>query len=91
MQIPYFIIGLVVLSVAVLIYRTPLPNIVEEDEILPSGQKHTSSRRINILIAGIIAQFFYVGAQAGVLGFFIRNTLAAKSIKTLFSRQVFPN
>jgi FHS family L-fucose permease-like MFS transporter len=71
-QIPYFVIGLVVLSVAILIYKTPLPNIVEEDELLPSGERHTSSRKISILIAGIIAQFFYVGAQAGVLGFFIR-------------------
>jgi FHS family L-fucose permease-like MFS transporter len=65
-QIPYIIIGLVVLTVAILILRKPLPEIVEEDEGLKNEK-----RSYTHLITGIIAQFFYVGAQAGVLGFFI--------------------
>ncbi len=36
-QIPYLIIGLVVLSVAFLLYKTHLPEIVEEDNSLEIG------------------------------------------------------
>jgi MFS transporter, FHS family, L-fucose permease len=77
-QIPYLLIGLVVLLVALLISRTPLPEIVEEnDQPLEeeSGsliKKIGSLLKINNLRKGVIAQFFYVGAQAGILGFFIR-------------------
>jgi FHS family L-fucose permease-like MFS transporter len=71
-QLPYFIIGLTVLTVAILIYRTPLPHIVEEDVAEELGAIKTSEKNFNILILGVIAEFFYVGAQAGVLGFFIR-------------------
>jgi len=71
-QLPYFIIGLVVLTVAVLIFRTPLPHIVEEDPIIPGEENRKQSRELKFLIMGVIAEFFYVGAQAGVLGFFIR-------------------
>lgn len=77
-QIPYLIIGLVVLVVAFLIFRTPLPEIVDENE--PAAEKETGSLlkqigtllKISNLRNGIIAQFFYVGSQAGILGFFIR-------------------
>jgi FHS family L-fucose permease-like MFS transporter len=77
-QIPYLVIGLVVLVVAFLIFRTPLPEIVDENE--PAAEKETGSLlkqigtllKISNLRNGIIAQFFYVGSQAGILGFFIR-------------------
>jgi FHS family L-fucose permease-like MFS transporter len=71
-QLPYVIIGLVVLTVAILIFRTPLPHIVEEDPIIPGSEGGKHTRDFRFLIAGVIAQFFYVGAQAGILGFFIR-------------------
>ncbi|WP_295798218.1 L-fucose:H+ symporter permease [Mucilaginibacter sp.] len=77
-QIPYLIIGLVVLVVAILIYRTALPEIVEEGSESIDGETGTllnkiwSLLKVNQLRKGVIAQFFYVGAQAGILGFFIR-------------------
>jgi len=78
-QIPYLIIGLVVLVVAFLIYRTALPAINEE--LLTNnteGGKEPLFKQITSLLkeknlrSGILAQFFYVGSQAGILGFFIR-------------------
>lgn len=77
-QLPYLIIGLVVLIVAILIFRTPLPEIVEEDTETAEDKKRSLPGKIGALlgrkqlVTGVIAQFFYVGAQAGVLGFFIR-------------------
>jgi len=77
-QIPYLIIGLVVLLVAFLIFKTPLPEIVDENEQAIEEdnssllKKIVALLRISNLRKGIIAQFFYVGAQAGILGFFIR-------------------
>ena len=77
-QIPYLIIGLVVLIVAFLIFRTSLPEIVDENEQPLEEETGTLLSKIGNLLKnsnlrkGIIAQFFYVGAQAGILGFFIR-------------------
>ncbi len=77
-QIPYLVIGLVVLTVAILIFRKPLPEIIEED-LEPADDEHKPLyKKIFALLGrkqlrtGVLAEFFYVGAQAGVLGFFIR-------------------
>jgi FHS family L-fucose permease-like MFS transporter len=68
-QVPYLLIGGVVLLVAVVLYFTRLPDIVEEvDE---SGQRRSIWRERNLLL-GVLAQFFYVGAQVCVSSFFIR-------------------
>lgn len=77
-QLPYLIIGLVVLTVAILIFRKPLPEIIEEDTETVEDKKRSLIGKIGVLlrrkqlVMGVIAEFFYVGAQAGVLGFFIR-------------------
>jgi FHS family L-fucose permease-like MFS transporter len=77
-QIPYLLIGLVVLLVAFLIYKTPMPEIVDENDKVLEEEKAPLINKIGELLKninlrrGIIAQFFYVGAQAGLLGFFIR-------------------
>jgi len=68
-QIPYLIIGLVVLSVAFLLYKTHLPEIVEEDNSL---EIEGSIFKEKNLMFGVLAQFFYVGAQVCVSSFFIR-------------------
>jgi len=69
---PYLIIGIVVLIVAVLLYKSKLPEIVEggHDIELPTGSQ--SIMRHKHLIWGIVTQFFYVGAQVCVSSFFIR-------------------
>ena len=70
-QIPFILIGLVVLLVAVMIWRTSLPEIKEEEEVAdqkPSGSIWGEKN----LILGTTAQFFYVGAQVCISSFFIR-------------------
>jgi len=77
-QMPFIIIGVGVLIVAVLLYKTHLPVIVEEGEGMEHHESLSFVQRISSLFkeknlrAGVIAQFFYVGAQACVGSFFIR-------------------
>jgi FHS family L-fucose permease-like MFS transporter len=68
-QLPYLVIGLVVLSVAIMIYRTQLPEITDMDSSL---EIEGSIFKEKNLMFGVLAQFFYVGAQTCVSSFFIR-------------------
>ena len=69
-QMPFIVIGVVVLLVAVLIWRTRLPEIKEEEEI--EGVETGSVLGEKNLMLGVAAQFFYVGAQVCISSFFIR-------------------
>jgi FHS family L-fucose permease-like MFS transporter len=69
-QMPFIVIGIVVLVVALLIWRTKLPEIKEEAEE-NQGFKGSIWEEKN-LILGVVAQFFYVGAQVCISSFFIR-------------------
>ncbi len=69
-QIPFIVIGVVVLLVAVLIWRTRLPEIKEEEE--SDGAETGSVLGEKNLMLGVAAQFFYVGAQVCISSFFIR-------------------
>lgn len=68
-QIPYIIIGVTVLLVTLLLWRTKLPDIKEEGHA--DGIDRSVLKEKN-LVLGVIAQFFYVGAQVCVGSFFIR-------------------
>lgn len=68
-KIPFLIIGAVVLLVAVFLIRTPLPEI--EDRTGDSDGTGSLLGEKNLML-GVIAQFFYVGAQVCVGSFFIR-------------------
>ncbi len=75
-QVPYIVIGLVVLAVAFLLYKTHVPEIHDNEDEAAAG-KSLMERIIKLLTikqlrTGAFAEFFYVGAQAGVLSFFIR-------------------
>lgn len=70
--VPYLIIGGVVLLVAVLLRWTKLPEIKEEEETSATGSALRSLMRNKNFVFGVVALFFYVGAQVGVLSFFIR-------------------
>jgi len=76
-KIPFLITGSVVLIVAILISFTSLPKIVEEGEGEELHDKKPLLERIGDLfkekelMSGVAAQFFYVGAQACVWGFFV--------------------
>lgn len=71
---PYLVIAGIFLFVALLIYLTKLP------EINSGNEERTSPRDVRLnglwkyshLLKGVVAQFFYVGAQVGVASFIIR-------------------
>ncbi len=71
---PYLVITGVFLCVALLIYLTKLPEVRETglDERRPSEAKLSGTIAFPHLIKGVLAQFFYVGAQVGVASFIIR-------------------
>lgn len=77
-KMPYLIIALVVLAVALLIYRTAMPeasvNEKQKSGSLISVLKHRQLR------GGVVAQLFYVGAQVCVTSFFIRFARHASDI-----------
>lgn len=71
---PYLVITGVFLLVALLIFLTKLPEIRETS---PEGLQASDVKLRGVfafrhLIKGVIAQFFYVGAQVGVASFIIR-------------------
>lgn len=69
-KIPYLIIALVVAAVAALIYFTSMPEVpVDQKKIGSSVRKALNHPQLKW---GVIAQFFYVGAQVCVTSFFIR-------------------
>lgn len=70
-KIPYIIIGLVVLTVAILIWRTALPDIKEHNDGDDARAGSSIFKEKNLML-GVLGIFFYVGSQAGVLSFFIR-------------------
>ena len=70
-KIPYIIIGLVVLSIAFLIWKTSLPDIREHSETDSQASWGSIFQEKNLLL-GVGGIFFYVGAQAAITSFFIR-------------------
>ncbi len=73
-KIPYLIIGVIVLLVALFFLFTRLPEVKEEDDGSGHGTKSFSAKvfRHRHVTWAVIAQFFYIGAQVGVGSFFIR-------------------
>jgi FHS family L-fucose permease-like MFS transporter len=76
---PYTIIGLVVLSVAVLFLLTPLPEIREEENSFDRTEGSPDMEafhkkpliRHRHFVLGVLAQFCYVAAQTGVFSYLI--------------------
>jgi len=71
-QIPFLVIGAVVLLLAIILYKTSLPEITDDKEETTVSAKAAGSSKTRNLALGVIAQFFYVGAQVCVSSFFIR-------------------
>ena len=72
---PYLAITVIFLFVALLIYLTKLPEIHGESASDESAPEHARLRDVlahGHLVKGVVAQFFYVGAQVGVASFIIR-------------------
>ena len=70
-RIPYLIIACIFLAVAAMIYFTKLPEVQDD---APEPQKLREAWKHPYLMRGVLAQFFYVGAQVGVASFIIRLT-----------------
>ena len=71
-QMPYLIIGFVLLAVAIIFMATRFPT--EQKEVVSDN---SNNKKFNLfqhknLLLGIAAQFFYVGAQVCISSFFIR-------------------
>lgn len=78
-RIPYLVITAIFLSVAALIYFAHLPEVSapqaeSRDMRGANGQANRKDRLLAHphLFRGVVAQFFYVGAQVGVASFLIR-------------------
>ena len=70
LAVPYVGIGLVVLAVAALFWRTELPEITQDDDANEEGTYGDLFSHGTFVFA-VIAQFFYVAAQTGINSFFI--------------------
>lgn len=69
---PYLIIGVVIAVIAFLIYLSKMPAMkASEKDIFSIPRIAKESRRYPHLLFGVIAMFFYVGAEASTAGFFI--------------------
>jgi len=72
---PYLVIAGLFLAVAALIFFSKLPEVREEDDAAEALSAGTGLRGLwpyKHLLKGVLAQFFYVGAQVGVASFVIR-------------------
>lgn len=71
-KMPYLILGLIILAVAVVFYFTNMPDVKDEDVAGAEGASFKGALQSMRLRWGILAQFFYVGAQVCVGSFFIK-------------------
>jgi MFS transporter, FHS family, L-fucose permease len=72
-KMPYLVITGIFLLIALLIFLTKLPEIRDnETEVGGRDPQLRGILKYRHLIKGVVAQFFYVGAQVGVASFIIR-------------------
>lgn len=74
-KVPYLVISALFVFVAVLIRFSHLPEVREEGTVEKAPSGATGLRGLwpyKHLLKGVVAQFFYVGAQVGVASFIIR-------------------
>jgi FHS family L-fucose permease-like MFS transporter len=79
-KMPYLVLGLIILAVAVVFYFTHMPDVKHEEK---AGADHASfggALKSMRLRWGILAQFFYVGAQVCVASFFIKMSTTSAGI-----------
>ncbi len=73
-KVPYLVMAGIFVVVAAAIYFTHLPDVVDENAANDSVREKPSGSVFAHphLVKGVLAQFFYVGAQVGVASFVIR-------------------
>lgn len=75
---PYTVLGIVILIVLVLFIFTKLPDIKSDPK--EGKSKISDALKFKNLCWGVLAQFFYVGAQVCVLSFFVRFVIVSASV-----------
>lgn len=75
---PYTVLGIIILAVLVLFIFTKLPDIKSDPK--EGKSKISDALKFINLRWGILAQFFYVGAQVCVLSFFVRFVVVSANI-----------
>src|SRR5712672_2078644 len=76
-RMPYLVIAAIFLAYAVVIFLSKLPEVGATDGAVKQESTREELRdiwRYGHLVKGVVAQFFYVGAQVGVASFVIRFT-----------------
>ncbi|MES2006176.1 MAG: L-fucose:H+ symporter permease [Bacteroidota bacterium] len=76
---PYFILGCIIVLIALIFAFIKLPEIKEAGETAP-GKSILHTLRHRHLLGAVVAQFFYVGAQVCVFSFFILFAVKAAGI-----------
>jgi FHS family L-fucose permease-like MFS transporter len=71
-KMPYLILAIILIAVAVLFFFSHLPEIKNVSKEETTGGKFFGALRHRHLSWSVVAQFFYVGAQVCVTSFFIR-------------------
>jgi FHS family L-fucose permease-like MFS transporter len=79
-KMPYLILGIIILAVAVIFYFTSMPDVKDEDVEGENGASFGGALKSMRLRWGILAQFFYVGAQVCVGSFFIKMATTSAGI-----------
>ncbi len=79
-KMPYLILGLIIIVVAIIFYFTNMPDVKDEDKEGEDGASFGGALQSMRLRWGILAQFFYVGAQVCVGSFFIKMATTSAGI-----------
>ena len=81
-QMPYLVIGVLLLVLAFVFYRTPMPEINESLADHSTKGSRRSLLQHRHLVWGVVAQFFYVGAQVCIWSYFIDYMLVEDTAAT---------
>lgn len=69
---PYMLLGGMILLIALMIYFSKMPNMrAPEEDVFSVSKVLKKSKKYPHLLYGVVAMFFYVGAEASTAGFFI--------------------
>lgn len=79
-KMPYLVLGLIILAVAVIFFFTKMPDVKEDANEGTDGASFGGALKSIRLRWGILAQFFYVGAQVCVGSFFIKMATTSAGI-----------
>jgi len=79
---PYMYIGIIVFIISILILFLKLPNISKKNDSTTTLKPKSSIFKNFSFVFGVIALFFYVGAQTSVNSFFINYVLEVKKNMT---------